>query len=93
MNYNIHENFSKIYDVLLKTKKRTAIAHKIGYSSTAQLSRTLSGEAQFSAKAITNLIMNFDINPIFLFTGKGKMFLSQRQAPVQKFEYFYNSTI
>jgi hypothetical protein len=47
----------------------------LGYSSTAQLSATLEGDALISTKAVINLIQNYNVNPTFLFTGKGEMFL------------------
>ena len=49
---------------------RTAYARAMGYSSTAQLSATLDGEALISTKAVIELVKNFNVNPTYLFTGQ-----------------------
>jgi hypothetical protein len=64
-----------VYAELKKTNKRTAIAKAIGYSTTTQLENVMTGVACISTPAIMNLVKNFDVNPTFLFTGGGNMFL------------------
>jgi hypothetical protein len=76
MDFDIIKNFNHVFVAISnKGVKRTAFAKAMGYSSTAQLSSTLEGEAMISTKAIIELIKNFSVNPTFLFTGQGEMFL------------------
>ena len=91
-NNNTNTITNSINELRLSNKK-TAVAHGMGFSSTTQLDNTISGKAMISTKAITNLVRNYDVNPTFLFTGTGTMFLNQVQEPKEKFEYFYNSTL
>jgi len=77
MDYRIAYNFNKVYQELIKTTKRTSIAKKMGYTTTAQLENTLTGTSCISTPAIMNLVKNFDVNPTFLFTGTGAMFFGK----------------
>ena len=77
MDYRITLNFNKVYDELIKTNKKTHIAKKMGYTTTTQLRNTLDGSALISTKAIWNLVKNFDVNPTFLFTGSGGIFMNE----------------
>ena len=77
MDYKINYNFSKVYNDLLKTDKRTKIAKKIGYTTTTQLENSLTGVALISTKAILNLVKNFGVNPTFIFTGTGAMYINK----------------
>ncbi len=80
MNFNIQQNFSRIYRTIVDQGiKRTAFAKAMGYSSTSQLSATLDGEALISTKAVIELIKNFNVNPTYLFTGQGPMFLAEKE--------------
>lgn len=89
---NLRMNFIKVYDELIKTTKKTKIAHGMGYSTTVQLYNSLDGTAMLSTKAIVNLIRNFNVNPTFLFNGVGEIFTVTNQSNV--FEYTYvNSTL
>lgn len=85
MDNRIGFNFNKVYDELRKTHKRTAIAKAIGYSSTTQLQNVQTGVSCISTPAIFNLVKNFNINPTFLFTGTGNMFLIKKK-PECKFK-------
>ena len=79
MEINIEKHLNRIYETLLnKGIKRTAFAKGMGFSSTSQLAATLEGEALISTKAVINLIQNFNVNPTFLFTGQGGMFLAEK---------------
>lgn len=79
MNFDITQNFNSIYATIMNQGiKRTAFAKAMGYSSTAQLSATLDGEALISTKAVIELVKNFNVNPTFLFTGQGPMFMSEK---------------
>lgn len=79
MNFNITQNFARIYRTIGDQGiKRTAFAKAMGYSSTAQLSATLDGEALISTKAVIELIKNFNVNPTYLFTGQGPMFMAEK---------------
>ena len=79
MQIYIEDNLNSIYNTLLnKGIKRTAFAKGMGFSSTSQLAATLEGEALISTKAVIQLIQNFNVNPTFLFTGQGGMFLAEK---------------
>ena len=79
MELDITKNFNHIFAAVSNRGiKRTAFAKAMGYSSTSQLSVTLEGEAMISTKAIIELIKNFNINPTFLFTGQGEIFLTEK---------------
>jgi hypothetical protein len=78
MELDMTKNFNLIFNAVSnKGIKRTAFAKSMGYSSTSQLAATLEGEALISTKAIIELIKNFNVNPTFLFTGQGEMFLAE----------------
>jgi len=80
MNFNIQQNFARIYRTISDQGiKRTAFAKSMGYSSTSQLSSTLDGEALISTKAVIELIKNFNVDPTYLFTGQGPMFLAEKE--------------
>jgi transcriptional regulator with XRE-family HTH domain len=79
MELDLTKNFRHIFAAVAnKGIKRTAFAKAMGYSSTSQLSVTLEGEAMISTKAIIELIKNFNINPTYLFTGRGEIFLTEK---------------
>ena len=80
MEFEIQHNFNLIYGTIMNQGiKRTAFAKAMGYSSTAQLSSTLDGDALISTKAVIELVKNFNVNPTFLFTGQGPMFLAEKE--------------
>jgi hypothetical protein len=56
--------------------KPTQIAHLKGYTTTRQLHNTIEGKSMLSTKAIKGLIENLNVNPFYLFLGKGEIFLS-----------------
>ncbi len=73
----LKHNFGRILIALEnKGMKRTNIAKEIGYTTTSQLNSTLAGESLLSTKAVLGLIENLNINPTYLFLGKGEMFLT-----------------
>lgn len=80
MNFDITQNFNSIYATIMNQgNKRTAFAKAMGYSSTSQLSSTLEGEALISTKAVIELVKNFNVNPTYLFTGQGPMFMAEKE--------------
>ena len=80
MKSDITKNFNNIFAAVSnKATKRTAFAKSMGYSSTSQLSSTLKGEALISTKAVIELVKNFNVNPTYLFTGQGPMFLAEKE--------------
>ena len=80
MEFDIQQNFNLIYGTIMNQgTKRTAFAKAMGYSSTAQLSATLDGEALISTKAVMELVKNFNVNPTYLFTGQGPMFMAEKE--------------
>ena len=89
---NIGLNLLKVYNELLKTNKKTKIVHLMGYAATRQLNNTIDNKTLISTKAIIKMIANLNINPTFLFTGLGDMFLFKTDKPVSCVEYIYSST-
>lgn len=74
---NLQQNLESILHALEeKGMKPTNIAKEIGYTTTAQLNSTLGGKSMLSTKAIIGLIENLQVNPTFLFLGKGDMFIT-----------------
>lgn len=74
---DLKQNFARILRTLEgKGMKPTNIAKSIGYTTTTQLNSALSGDSLLSTKAILGLIENLNINPCYLFLGKGEMFLT-----------------
>ena len=74
---DLTKNFKVILNNLeLQGKRPTYIAREMGYTTTSQLNSVMSGESQLSAKAIISLIENLNVNPTFLFLGKGEVFQS-----------------
>jgi len=79
MAIDLKQNFTNILKALEeKGKKPTYIAREMGYTTTAQLNSVLSGESQLSTKAVIGLIENIRVNPMYLFLGKGEIFLSEK---------------
>jgi len=79
MAVDLKQNFTNILKALEeKGKKPTYIAREMGYTTTAQLNSVLSGESQLSTKAVIGLIENIRVNPMYLFLGKGEIFLSEK---------------
>lgn len=79
MAIDLKENFTNILRALEEMgKKPTFIAREMGYTTTAQLNSVVSGESQLSTKAVIGLIENIRVNPMYLFLGKGEMFLSNK---------------
>jgi hypothetical protein len=76
MDKDLKQNFVKIIQTLEgRGMKSTTIAHAIGFTTTRQLYNTVDGKSMLSSKAMIGLIKNLNINPIYLFLGKGDMFL------------------
>jgi hypothetical protein len=79
MSVDLKQNFTYILKALeLRGKKPTYIAREMGYTTTSQLNSVLSGESQLSTKAVIGLIENIGVNPLFLFLGRGEIFLSEK---------------
>lgn len=77
MEINITKNFNEIFDALSKKNMNiTAIAKAMGFTTSAQLHSVSKGDSMLSTKAIISLIQNANINPTYIFLGKGNMFLS-----------------
>lgn len=78
MEIDLKENLDQIISFLEgEGMMTTKIANAIGYTSTRQLYNTLDGTSMISTKAVRALIVNLNVNPVFLFLGKGDMFLSE----------------
>ena len=76
LTIDLTKNFNNIFETLQKQDMNiTLIAKSMGYTSSNQLHSALKGESMLSTKAITALIMNAGVNPIYLFLGIGDMFL------------------
>jgi hypothetical protein len=81
---NLTKNFKQIFDALQRMNMNiTGIAKSMGYTTSSQLHSVLNGESMLSTKAIISLIQNGNVNPTFLFLGKGEMFLTD-ESEVQR---------
>jgi hypothetical protein len=74
---NLNQNFARIFRTLEgQGLKPTNIAKLIVYTTTAQLNSAIIGSSLLSTKAIMGLVENLKVNPVYLFLGKGDMFLT-----------------
>ena len=78
MEINLSDNLKLIVNTLEKrhNMKFTHIAKAIGFTTTTQLHNAMGATSSISTKAIVGLISNLNVNPNFLFLGKGEMFLT-----------------
>ena len=77
MDFELNQNLARIIRTLEgQGMKPTKIAHAIGYTTTRQLYNSVDGKSLLSTKAVKGLIENLNVNPIYLFLGKGDMFLT-----------------
>ena len=71
------ERLNQIYIALLADgMKKTAIAKKIGFTTTSQLHSVLSGKGMLSSRAILSIVTTLKVSPNFLLLGTGTMFCS-----------------
>lgn len=82
----VNYHFSRVYKHLMSKgvpgkglMKKTNLATLMGFTTTTQLDNTLAGTALLSTKAVITLVKNLDINPAYLFTGKGGMFIHNHE--------------
>ena len=74
---DLKQNFARILRTLEgQGMKTTNIAKSMGYTTTSQLHSILDGDSLVSTKAIISMIENLNVNPNYLFLGKGAMFLN-----------------
>lgn len=75
---DLTRNFKQLFESIESTgNKRTNVAKLMGYTTTSQLNGVLDGKSLLSTKAIISLIENLNINPSYLFLGKGEMTLGE----------------
>ena len=74
-NFDIIANFKTVYKELRNIHKKTTISNNMGFTSTSQINAPLNGKSGLSTKAIMLLVQNYNINPTFIFTGKGSIYL------------------
>ncbi len=78
MEEKLRENLTEVISALKSEgKKLTSIANSMGYTTTAQLHKALTGQGLLSTKAVLCLIENLNVNPSYLFLKKGNIFLSE----------------
>jgi hypothetical protein len=76
MDIELKRNLARIIKTLEgQGMKTTKIAQAIGYTATRQLYNTTEGKSMLSTKAARGLIKNLNVNPFYLFLGKGDMFI------------------
>ena len=81
MKQDLTTSFKKVYEVLINDGVgRTEFAKGIGFKSTTQLEKSLTGEAILSTKAIIGLIGKYEVNPNYLFLGEDDMFISEENS-------------
>lgn len=99
---DLTRNFKQIFESIEATgNKRTTVAKFMGYTTTAQLNGVLDGTSMLSTKAIIALIENLNVNPLFLFLGKGQMTfdepneddLSRLKRENEKLLFDYNESL
>lgn len=92
---DLTKNFKQIFESIEASgSKRTTVAKFMGYTTTAQLNAVLDGKSMLSTKAIIALIENLNINPSYLFLGKGEMQLNEtRNDEYQKLLTDYNELL
>ncbi len=78
MEINLSDNLKLIVITLEQrhNMKFTHIAKAMGFTTTTQLHNAMGATTSISTKAIVGLILNLNVNPTFLFLGKGEMFLT-----------------
>jgi len=77
MSVELKQNLSAILRALEERgMKTTNIAKSMGYTTTSQLHSIIDGDSLVSTKAIISMIENLNVNPNYLFLGKGAMFLT-----------------
>ena len=78
MEINLSQNFAVIVNTLQQrhNMKFTHIAKAIGFTTTTQLHNSMGATSSISTKAIIGIILNLNVNPTFLFLGKGEMFIT-----------------
>ena len=77
MDIKLKQNLARIIRTLEgQGMKTTKIAQAIGYISTRQLYNTIEGKSLLSTKAVFGLIENLNVNPSYIFLGKGDMFIA-----------------
>lgn len=73
----LHTNFKKVIETLEASgNKRTNVARAIGFTTTTILNSILRGKSVLSTRAIYKLIEKFNVNPAYLFLGRGEIFLT-----------------
>ena len=87
---SLAQNFGRVVRCLQDDGLGTTnIAKMIGYTSTTQLTKSIEDKSLLSTKAILTMIERLNVNPIYLFLGKGEMFLSEEDEP--EFTKLYKS--
>lgn len=77
MKNQLKENFINVIKTLEESgMKITNIAKAIGFTTTRQLYNTLDGKSMLSTQGTIGLISNLNVNPQYLFLGKGDMFMT-----------------
>lgn len=62
--------------VIVHSGRLTEVSNSLGYTSTSQLHSVLNGDSLISTKALINLVEKHKVNPVYIFLGKGDMFLT-----------------
>src|SRR5664280_2916154 len=84
---NLTQNFAMIVNTLQQrhNMKFTHIAKAIGFTTTTQLHNSMGATSSISTKAIIGIILNLNVNPTFLFLGKGEMFITD-ESEIEKLQ-------
>ena len=75
------QSFARIIRTINEGENLTSIAKSMGYTTTTQLHHSLSDNSLPSTKAILMLIENYNVNPVYLFTGQDEMFFTEEHDP------------
>lgn len=89
--YVLNDRFKNIYEVLKSKYKVKEIIEKLKFSGSRQLYNIIEDKNLVSTRAIDALIKNFNVNPTFIFTGEGSMFIDENQEGSEDLEFYRNS--
>ena len=87
-DYVLNDRFKAIYEVLKSKHKVKEIIEKLNFSGSRQLYNILENKNLVSTRAIDRLIKQFNVNPTFIFSGTGSMFIDENKDIPEDLELY-----
>ena len=87
-DYVLNDRFKAIYEVLKSKHKVKEIIEKLNFSGSRQLYNILENKNLVSTRAIDRLIKQFNVNPTFIFSGTGSMFIDKNKDVPEDLELY-----